>query len=72
MSPFKAVGVMLQKFMEARFRQRTLHHEEVNRIHVDRATKSIHLVKKKEEITKLREENKRKLAARLQERSSKG
>ena len=71
MSPFKAVGVMVQKFMEARFHQRALHHEEVIRIHDDRESNSVHLAKKQEEISKRGEENKRKLAARLQERSSK-
>jgi hypothetical protein len=71
MSPFKAVGVMVQKFMEARFHQRALHHEEVVRIHDERESNSVHLAKKQEEISKRGEENKRKLAARLRERSSK-
>ena len=71
MSPFKAMGVMVQKFMEARFHQRALHHEEVVRIHDERESNSVHLVKKQEEITKRGEDNRRKLAARLQERSSK-
>ena len=71
MSPFKAVGIMVQKFMEARFHQRALHHEEVIRIHDERESNSVHLVKKQEEISKRGEENKRKLAARLRERGSK-
>ena len=63
---------MVQKFMEAKLRQRALHHEEVVRIHDERESNSIHLAKKQEEISKRGEENKRKLAARLRERSSKG
>jgi hypothetical protein len=41
MSPFKAMGVMVQKFMEARFHQRALHHEEVKR-----ESNSVHFGKK--------------------------
>ena len=71
MSPFKAVGIMVQKFMEARFHQRALHHEEVIRIHDERESNSVHLAKKLEEIAKRGEENKRKLTARLRERGGK-
>ena len=71
MSPFKAVGIMVQKFMEARIHQRALHHEEVIRIHDERESNSVHLVKKQEEIAKRGEENKRKLTARLKERGGK-
>ena len=66
------MGIMTQKFMEARFRQRALRHEEVVRINDERESNSVHLAKKQEELTKLREDNRRKLALRLQERSSKG
>ena len=57
--------------MEARIHQRELHHEDVIRIHGERESNSVHLVKKQEEIAKRVEENKRKLAARLRERGGK-
>lgn len=65
MKMFKAVGIMVQKFMEARFHQRALHHEEVIRLHDERESNSVHLAKKQEEITKRGEENTRKLTARF-------
>lgn len=41
-----AVGNVVKKFMEARFHQRALHHEEVVRIHEERESNSVHSVQK--------------------------
>ena len=68
----KSLGLATRAYLQARFRQRALHHEEVVRIHDERESNSVHLAKKQEEIAKRGEENKRKLAARLRERSGKG
>ena len=67
---FKTLGGMVKHHVKAKFRQRKLHHMEVNRIHEDRERESHHLKRKHEEMKKMKEKKKRQLQERLNSRKN--